>query len=130
MRRSLFRGLVTSLFMNKRICTTEAKAKEIRPIAEKYITMAKKGDLHHRRLAAEYIASPEAVKVLFDEIGPAFQGRPGGYTRIYKLGKRRGDATDMALIELVGFAGADVKAEEVKKAPRKRAAKVAEVSAE
>lgn len=104
-RRALFRGLVTSLFLNKRIVTTEAKAKEIRPIAERYITWAKKGDLHHRRLAAEFIATPEALKVLFDEIGPAFAERPGGYTRIYKLGARRGDATDMAIIELVGLGG-------------------------
>lgn len=123
MRNSLFRGLVASLFINKRICTTEAKAKELRPIAEKYITWAKKGDLHHRRLAAQHMNSPEAVKVLFNEIGPAFHDRQGGYTRIYKLGKRRGDATDMALIELVGFMGvkADDKGEEAKvKAPRRR----------
>ena len=109
-RRALFRGLVTSLFLNKRIYTTEAKAKEIRPIAEKYVTWAKKGDLHHRRLAAEFIATPEALKILFNEIGPAFADRQGGYTRIYKLGKRRGDATDMAIIELVGFGGPTVKA--------------------
>lgn len=117
-RRALFRNSVTSLFMNRRICTTLSKAKEIRPIAEKLITWAKAGDLHHRRLAAEYVATPEALQVLFDEIGPVFADRPGGYTRILKLGARRGDAAEMAIIELVGMAPV-AKADDKKKGNKK-----------
>ena len=101
-RRALFRSSVTNLFIHDRIITTESKAKEMRPIAEKLITWAKKGDLHHRRLAAQYILEPEALQRLFDEIGPEYAERPGGYTRIVKLGPRRGDAAPMAVIELVG----------------------------
>jgi len=128
-RRALFRNSVTSLFMNKRICTTLSKAKEIRPIAEKLITMAKAGDLHHRRLAAQYIATPEALQVLFNEIGPAFAERPGGYTRILKLGARRGDASEMAIIELVGMEPT-VKTDDKKaKKANKKADKTEEASA-
>jgi len=101
-RRALFRSSVTNLFVHDRIITTESKAKEMRPIAEKLITWAKKGDLHHRRLAAQYILEPEALQRLFDEIGPEYVERPGGYTRIVKLGPRRGDAAPLAVIELVG----------------------------
>ena len=100
-RKSLFRNLTTELFRHNRIKTTEAKAKAIRPIAEKLITLARRGDLHARRLAARDIYDPEILQKLFDEIGPRAQGRTGGYTRIYKLGPRRGDAANMALIELV-----------------------------
>ncbi len=101
-RRALFRSSVTNLFIHDRIITTESKAKEMRPIAEKLITWARKGDLHHRRLAAQYVLEPEALQRLFDEIGPEYAERPGGYTRIVKLGPRRGDAAPMAVIELVG----------------------------
>ena len=101
-RRALFRSSVTNLFIHDRIITTESKAKEMRPIAEKLITWARKGDLHHRRLAAQYVLDPEALQRLFDEIGPEYAERPGGYTRIVKLGPRRGDAAPMAVIELVG----------------------------
>jgi large subunit ribosomal protein L17 len=101
-RRALFRSSVTNLFIHDRIITTESKAKEMRPIAEKLITWARKGDLHHRRLAARYVLEPEALQRLFDEIGPEYAERPGGYTRIVKLGPRRGDAAPLALIELVG----------------------------
>ena len=101
-RRALFRSSVTNLFVHDRIITTESKAKEMRPIAEKLITWAKKGDLHHRRLAAQYILEPEALQRLFDEIGPEYVERPGGYTRVVKLGPRRGDAAPLAVIELVG----------------------------
>lgn len=101
-RKSLFRNLTTELFRHKRIRTTEAKARSIQPIAEQLVTLAKRGDLHARRLAARDLHDPAVLQKLFDEIGPEMAGRTGGYTRIYKLGPRRGDAASMALIELVG----------------------------
>jgi len=94
------RNLATSLFVHERIRTTEAKAKELRPFAEKLITLAKRGDLHSRRLAGRHIADGDALHKLFEEIGPRFEGRPGGYTRILKLGARKGDGAELALIEL------------------------------
>ncbi len=100
-RKALFRTLATELFRHERIKTTEAKAKTIRPIAEKLITLACRGDLHSRRLAARELSDPAILQKLFDEIGPRMQEREGGYTRIYKLPPRRGDAAKMALIELV-----------------------------
>jgi len=96
------RNLATSLFKHGRIETTQAKAKELRPYAERLITLAKRGDLHARRLAARRIQDRTVLSRLFDEIGPQFADRPGGYTRILKLGARRGDAAEMAMIELVG----------------------------
>ncbi|HNY68780.1 MAG TPA: 50S ribosomal protein L17 [Bacillota bacterium] len=109
-RRALFRSSVTNLFIHDRIITTEPKAKEMRPIAEKLITWARKGDLHHRRLAAQYVLEPKALQRLFDEIGPQYAERPGGYTRIVKLGPRRGDAAPLAVIELVGTGAGEKKA--------------------
>ncbi len=109
-RRALFRGSVTSLFLHDKIITTEAKAKEIRPVAEKLITWAKTDDLHNRRLAATYVMDPAALQRLFGEIGPANIDRPGGYTRIIKLGQRRGDGAAMAIIELVDMPGSSVRA--------------------
>ena len=100
-RRALLRGVVTALFQYGRITTTEVKAKEIRPFAERLITLAKRGDLHARRLVAAELVKPEVVQKLFAEIAPKFAGRPGGYTRILKVGPRRGDAAPMAVIELV-----------------------------
>ncbi len=100
-RKSLFRNLTTELFRHNRIKTTEAKAKTIQPIAERLITLARRGDLHARRLAARDLHDPEILRKLFDEIAPEMQDRNGGYTRIYKLGPRRGDAANMALIELI-----------------------------
>jgi large subunit ribosomal protein L17 len=100
-RKALFRNLTTELFRHNRIKTTEAKAKTIQPIAEKLITLARRGDLHARRQAARDIYDPMVLQKLFDEIGPQMQDREGGYTRIYKLGPRRGDNANMALIELV-----------------------------
>jgi large subunit ribosomal protein L17 len=97
----MFRSLVTALFRNDRIRTTQVKAREVRPIAEKLITLAKRGDLHARRQAAGMILDPAVLQRLFDEIGPRYQDRQGGYTRIVKLGQRRGDAAPEALIELV-----------------------------
>lgn len=100
-RKALFRNLATELFRHDRITTTEAKAKSIQPIAEKLITLAKRGDLHARRLAAREVTDPVVLQRLFGEIGPRVQNRAGGYVRIYKLGPRHGDAAPMAMIELV-----------------------------
>ena len=100
-RTALLRNLATSLFEHERIRATEAKAKELRPYAERLITMAKRGDLHARRLVGRRIADRAVLGKLFDDIGPRYAERPGGYTRILKLGHRKGDAADMALIELV-----------------------------
>ncbi len=100
-RRAMLRNMATSLFLHERVETTTAKAKELRPYAERLITLAKRGDLHARRLAAAKVRDRAVVGKLFDDIGPRFQDRPGGYTRILKLGARKGDAADMSLIELV-----------------------------
>lgn len=101
-RKALLRSLVTSFLEKERIRTTLTKAKATRPIAEKMITLAKKNSLHSRRLALKFIYKREVVKKLFDEIGPRFSERPGGYTRIVKIGPRAGDGAEMALLELVG----------------------------
>jgi len=101
-RKALFRNLATELFRHNKIKTTEAKAKTIQPIAEHLITLACRGDLHARRQAARDIHDPAVLQKLFNEIGPMMEDRPGGYTRIYKLGPRKGDAAKMAQIELVG----------------------------
>ncbi len=93
--------MATSLFRHERIETTTAKAKELRPFAERLITLARRGDLHARRQAARHVADREVLGKLFSEIGPRFEDRPGGYTRVLKLGHRKGDAAEMALIELV-----------------------------
>jgi large subunit ribosomal protein L17 len=100
-RRAALKNLATNLFKHGRIETTTAKAKELRPYAERLITLARKGDLHSRRMVGKKIQDRQVVGQLFDEIGPRFRERPGGYTRILKLGHRKGDAADMALIELV-----------------------------
>ncbi len=100
-KKATMRNMATSLFRHERIETTTAKAKELRPFAERLITLGKRGDLHARRLAGRLIADREVLGKLFDDIGPRFNERPGGYTRILKLGNRRGDAAEMALIELV-----------------------------
>ncbi|RMH11968.1 MAG: 50S ribosomal protein L17 [Gemmatimonadetes bacterium] len=100
-RRAMLRNMATSLFRHGRIETTTAKAKELRPYAERLITLAKRGDLHARRLAARKIQDREVLGRLFEDLGPRFAERPGGYTRVLKLGHRKGDAADMALIELV-----------------------------
>ncbi len=99
--RLMLANLATSLFEHNRITTTEAKAKRLRPLAEKLITFAKRGDLHARRQVTTVIRDKEVVHKLFAEIGPQFAERPGGYTRIIKVGPRKGDNAPMALIELV-----------------------------
>ncbi|MPW24997.1 50S ribosomal protein L17 [Alkalibaculum sp. M08DMB] len=100
-RRAILRNLVTAFLSNGKIETTVTRAKETRRIAEKMITLGKKGDLHSRRQALSYINSEEVVVKLFSEIAPKYADRNGGYTRIYKLGPRRGDSAEMAQIELV-----------------------------
>lgn len=101
-RRALLRNLVTSLLERERVRTTLAKAKATRPLAEKMITLAKKDTLHTRRLALRFIFKKDIVKKLFEELGPRFSERPGGYTRIVKIGPRAGDGAEMGMIELVG----------------------------
>jgi len=96
----MLRNMATSLIIHERVTTTEAKAKELRPFAERLITLAKRGDLHSRRLAGRQIADGDALHKLFEQIGPRFGSRPGGYTRILKLGARKGDGAEIALIEL------------------------------
>jgi len=97
----LFRNLINELIRHERIQTTEAKARAIKGDAEKIITLAKRGDLHSRRLALRTINDPDLVKKLFDEVAPRYVDRPGGYTRMIKLGPRQGDAAPMVLLELV-----------------------------
>src|SRR5690554_2788819 len=100
-RRALLRNQVTSLVLHGRIETTEAKAKSIKPLADKMVTLGKRGDLAARRQAAAFLLDPAAVKKLFDEVAPRYSDRNGGYTRIIKTGVRRGDAAPMAIIEWV-----------------------------
>jgi large subunit ribosomal protein L17 len=99
--RLMLANLATSLFEHDRITTTEAKAKRLRPLAERLITFAKRGDLHARRQVMTVIRDKDVVHKLFAEIGPKFKTRPGGYTRIIKTGPRKGDNAPMAVIELV-----------------------------
>lgn len=108
-RKALFRDLATDLIINERIVTTHAKAKELRPIVEKLVTLSKRGDLHARRQAASFVrreianqeTNQDAIQKLFSEIGPRYEERQGGYTRILKKGPRQGDAAEMAIIEFV-----------------------------
>jgi large subunit ribosomal protein L17 len=99
--RLLLAGLARELFQYGRITTTEAKARRLRPVAEKLITKAKKGDIHNRREVRKTITDVAVLHTLFTEIGPRYENRPGGYTRITKIGPRRGDNAPMAVIELV-----------------------------
>src|SRR6202030_2889730 len=101
-RRALFTGLVTSVIEEERIITTVAKAKAVRPLVEKMITLTKRDTRHTRRMAAAFLETPEAVKKLFDKLGTRFGQRNGGYTRIVRLGNRKGDGAEQAMIELVG----------------------------
>jgi large subunit ribosomal protein L17 len=99
--RLMLANLATALFEHGRITTTEAKAKRLRPFAEKLVTFAKRGDLHARRQVMQTIRDKDVVHTLFAEIGPRYENRPGGYTRITKVGPRKGDNAPMAVIELV-----------------------------
>lgn len=100
-RKATLRNLATALFRHERIETTTAKAKELRPYAERLITLARRGDVHSRRLAGRKIQDRDVLGKLFDDIAPRYAERPGGYTRILKVGNRKGDAAEMSLIELV-----------------------------
>jgi len=100
-REAMFRNMVTSLLAHEKITTTDAKAKEIRVFAEKMITLGKRGDLHAMRQAAAFIREKSVVAKLFSTIAPRYKDRPGGYTRIIKLGIRQGDTAPVSLIELV-----------------------------
>ena len=100
-RKAMFRNQLASLIDNERIITTLPKAKELRPLAEKLITLAKNDSVHTRRQAFQQVPDNALIAKLFDTLGPRFSTRPGGYTRIMKLGARRGDAAEMAILELV-----------------------------
>lgn len=100
-RKAMLRGMVTYLLENGKIETTVTRAKEVRSMAEKMITLAKEDTLNNKRAALAYITKEDVVKKLFNEIGPKYQSVPGGYTRITKTGPRRGDAAEMCIIELV-----------------------------
>jgi len=104
-RKAVLSNLAQELFRHKRIRTTLAKARELRPFAEKLVTTAKKGHIAARRQVLRYLSGKAVVKSLFDEIAPSFSERNGGYTRIIKLGPRIGDNAPLAIIELVGFEG-------------------------
>lgn len=128
-QRLILANLATQLFEHGRITTTEAKARTLRPYAEKLITKAKKGDLHNRREVLKVIRDKGVVHILFTEIGPSFAERPGGYTRITKIGPRKGDNAPMAVIELVTEAYAP-KAPSTKKTEAAAPAPVEEAPAE
>ncbi|MGH9557993.1 MAG: 50S ribosomal protein L17 [Bryobacteraceae bacterium] len=101
-RKALFKGLVTSVIEHERVVTTVPKAKAVRPLVEKMITLAKRDTLHTRRQAAQFLETPAAVKKLFDKLGTRFGQREGGYVRVVRLGFRKGDGAEQAMIELVG----------------------------
>lgn|SRR5688572_3169409 len=122
-RRALLRNLVTSLLEHGRLMTTLPKAKEIRPLAERIITLGKRDSLHARRQVHSYLLKDATAKKVFDTIAPKFAGRKGGYSRIIKLGNRQGDGADIAIIELLGSELEAKKAERAKKAEEKDAKK-------
>jgi large subunit ribosomal protein L17 len=101
-RNSLLRNLITSVILEERVITTVPKAKAVRPLVEKMITLAKRDTLHSRRQAAMVLRTPDSLKKLFDTLGTRFGQRQGGYTRITRLGPRKGDGAEQAIIELVG----------------------------
>jgi large subunit ribosomal protein L17 len=101
-RKALLKGLVTSVIEHERIVTTVPKAKAVKPLVEKMITLAKRDTLHARRQAAAVLETPAAVKKLFDKLGTRFGQRNGGYTRVVRLGWRKGDGAEQAMLELVG----------------------------
>jgi large subunit ribosomal protein L17 len=120
-RKALFRNLVTSLIEHEHVRTTDAKAKELRRVADRMVTLGKRGSLDARRRALAYIRSRAVVGKLFGEVAERFRERPGGYTRIVKLGHRHGDAASMSIIELTDR-GEAAKAEAEKKRERRRRA--------
>ncbi len=100
-RIAMFRSLVTQVLKHDSIQTTEARAKEVKPLVDKMVTLGKRGTLHARRQALAYVYEPAVVERLFDEIAPRYTARPGGYTRVMKIGPRKGDGAMMAQLELV-----------------------------
>jgi len=120
-RRALLRNMVTSLLQHEHLQTTDAKAKELRRWADRMITLGKRGTLHARRQALAFVRSRTVVAKLFDDIAPRFSARPGGYTRVTKLGTRRGDAAPVSLIELTER-GDRARSEAEKKRERRRKA--------
>ena len=115
-RKAMLRGLVTLLLENGKVETTLTRAKEVRSVAEKMITLGKKNTLASRRSALAYITKEDVVTKLFNEIAPKYESRNGGYTQIFKMGPRRGDAAEMAIIKLVDEAAATAEKTEEKKA--------------
>lgn len=122
-KKALMRNMAAQIIEHKEIKTTVAKAKELRGYVERLVTYSKRGTLHHRRLAFKFLQSKEAVKGLFDEVAPMFETREGGYTRIIKLGNRRGDGAPMSVLQLVGFEKSASKSKP--KAPKKDKKKAA-----
>jgi large subunit ribosomal protein L17 len=102
-RKALFRNQLSSLFVHERIVTTVAKAKELRPLAERMVTLARTGSLPARRRALSVVPDKDVVRRLFDDIAPRFATRPGGYTRILRLGRRHGDGAELAILEFIDF---------------------------
>jgi len=133
-RIALLRSLSTSLFEKERITTTLHKAKELRPFAEKLITLARRDTLHSRRLAARDVGNKTVLKKLFDTLGPRFAERPGGYSRILKLGWRQGDGAELAILELLGsepvFDKGPKKGKKGRKAKKEAAAEAAKAEGE
>ncbi len=134
-RNAMLANLVCSLIKHRRVTTTLAKAKAARPVAEKMLTLGKKGTIHHRRLAAARLHQEDAVRILFNELAPEHQDRAGGYTRIIKLGVRRGDAAPTAILEWVEAgegapSSAPAKAEPKEEKPAAEEASPAEATAE
>jgi large subunit ribosomal protein L17 len=121
-RKALFRNMILSLIRHGRIMTTDAKAKELRRYADKMVTLGKQGDLSARRLAFAFMQSRDAVRKLFDEIAPQFKERAGGYTRVVKFDRRRGDAAPLSVIEFTGTSDTVAKKPKKKSARRERAA--------
>ena len=114
-RKALYANLASALIEHGRIKTTAAKAKEVKPIAEQMITLGRRGDVHSRRQALKLLRSQDVVHKLFSDVGPRFADRPGGYSRIIRIGPRSGDAAEMVYLELVDF---------LPEAPRERPARV------
>ena len=119
-RRALLRNLATALFRHERIRTTLPKARELRPVAERLITLARRDSLHARRQVLRQVNDKAVVKKLFSTLAPRFATRPGGYTRTLKLGPRQGDGADLAIVELIGSEPTFKKRKEEKKARRDR----------
>lgn len=119
-RKALLRNLVTSFLDRERIETTDAKAKELRRIADRMITLGKRGSLHARRQALSVIRSREVTAKVFDELADRFRGRPGGYTRVLKVRRRAGDAAPMSIIELVEGEALEVAKKAEKKGSRRK----------